>query len=70
MCYLCLQDFDFELPVKPEQKKKRILKLKSLLNLAALMASVESNMDEDERTLCEDKVKALKEEQYSLSREF
>jgi len=72
MCYLCLQDFEFELPVKPEleQKKKRLLKIKSLLALASQMAIVESIFDEDERTLCEDKVEALKEEQYRLSREF
>ena len=72
MCYLCLQDFDFQLPVKPEleQKKKRLLKVKSLLKLASLMLSVESSMDESERTLCDSKVESLKEEQYQLSREF
>lgn len=72
MCYLCLQDFEFEMPVKPslEEKKKRLLKVKSLLTLASQMAAVESIFDEDERTLCEDKVEELKEEQYRISREF
>lgn len=72
MCYLCLQDFEFELPVKPnlEQKKKRLLKVKSLLSLASQMQMVEDNMDVSERTLCEDKVEQLREEQYILSREF
>lgn len=72
MCYLCLQDFSFELPVKPnlEQKKKRLGKIKSLLTLGSQMAMVESQMPESERTLCEEKVEELKEEQYRLSREF
>jgi hypothetical protein len=72
MCYLCLQDFEFELPVEPEleQKKKRLLKVKSLLKLASQMAMVESLIDESERTLCKDKVEELKTEQYELSREF
>lgn len=72
MCYLCLQDFEFELPINPnlEQKKKRLLKVKSLLTLASQMAAVEINFDESERTLCEDKVEDLKEEQYRLSRDF
>ena len=72
MCYLCLQDFEFEMSVEKglEKKKKRLLKLKSLLSLAAMMSSVESNMDESERTLCIDKVASLKEEQYKLSQEF
>ncbi len=61
MCFLCLQDFEFELPLepKPEQKKKRILKIKQMLNLASQMSMV-----------CESKVEELKEEQYELSREF
>jgi hypothetical protein len=61
MCLLCLQDFEFELPTepKPEQKKKRILKIKSLLQLGSELSMV-----------CETKVEALKEEQYELSREF
>lgn len=61
MCFLCLQDFEFELPQdpKPEQKKKRILKIKQMLFLASQMTAV-----------CEEKVEALKEEQYELSREF
>lgn len=60
------------MPVKPslEEKKKRLLKVKSLLTLASQMAAVESIFDEDERTLCEDKVEELKEEQYRISREF
>jgi len=72
MCYLCLQDFEFELPVNPdlEKKKKRMKKVKSLLTLASQMAMVESLMDENERTLCEEKVEELKEEQYRLSQEF
>lgn len=72
MCYLCLQDFEFELPINPnlEQKKKRLLKVKSLLTLASQMTAVEINFDESERTLCEDKVEDLKEEQYRLSRDF
>lgn len=72
MCYLCLQDFEFELPVKPnlDQKKKRLKKIKSMLNLAVWMGAVEDNMNADERTLCESKVEELKEEQYRLSREF
>jgi len=72
MCYLCLQDFEFELPINPdlEQKKKRLLKVKSLLALASQMQMVEETMDVSERTLCEDKVEDLKEEQYRLSREF
>lgn len=65
MCYLCLQDFDFELPVQPEleQKKKRLLKIKSLIELSALLVSNEEEM-------CVDKLAELKEEQYKLSREF
>lgn len=65
MCYLCLQDFDFELPTQPEleQKKKRLLKIKSLLELSVLLSS-------NEEEVCVDKVGALKEEQYKLSREF
>ena len=61
MCFLCLQDFEFELPVepKPEQKKKRILKIKQMLQMASGLSMV-----------CEEKVEALKEEQYELSREF
>ena len=61
MCILCLQDFEFELPLepKPEQKKKRILKVKQLLQMASQLSMV-----------CEEKVDALKEEQYELSREF
>lgn len=72
MCYLCMQDFKFDLPAKPnlEQKKKRLLKVKSLLLLATNMKLVEDNMNVSDRTLCEDKVNALTEEQYSLSREF
>lgn len=72
MCYLCLQDFDFELPMKPslEQKKKRLLKVKSLLTLASQMTMVEENMNDEERTLCKTKVDELKEEQYRLGREF
>ena len=72
MCYLCLQDFEFELPINPdlEQKKKRLLKVKSLLTLASQMAAVETLLDEHDRTLCEDKVDDLKEEQYRLSRDF
>lgn len=72
MCYLCLQDFEFELPINPdlEQKKKRLLKIKSLLTLASQMATVESLFDVEDRTLCEDKVEDLKEEQYKLSRDF
>lgn len=72
MCYLCLQDFEFELPVKPnlDQKKKRLLKVKNLLQLASYMSAVESILPEEEKTLCEDKVEELKEEQYRLSREF
>ena len=72
MCYLCLQDFEFELPINPnlEQKKKRLLKVKSLLTLASQMAAVEIAFDESDRTLCEDKVDSLKEEQYILSRDF
>jgi hypothetical protein len=71
MCYLCLEDFEFELPVEPtlEHKKKRLLKIKSLIWLASQMAMVESLLDVGQRTLCEDKVQALKEEQYRLSRE-
>jgi len=67
MCYLCLQDFQFELPVKnPTLKKKRLLKIKSLLKIATL--GLEINMP-----LCkkaEEEVEKLKEEQYKLSREF
>lgn len=61
MCFLCLQDFEFALPPepKPEQKKKRILKIKQMLLLSSQMSMV-----------CEEKVDALKEEQYELSREF
>lgn len=61
MCLLCLQDFEFELPLepKPERKKKRILKIKQLLQLGSQLSMV-----------CETKVEALKEEQYELSREF
>ncbi len=61
MCFLCLQDFEFQLPPepKPEQKKKRMLKIKSMLVLASQLNMV-----------CEEKVEALKEEQYELSREF
>ena len=72
MCYLCLQDFNFEMPIEKglEKKKKRLLKLKSLLNLAAMMSITESNMDESDRTLCVEKVVELKEEQYQLSQEF
>lgn len=72
MCYLCLQDFKFDLPAKPnlEQKKKRLLKVKSLLSLATNMKSVEDNMNFFDRTLCKDKVEKLVAEQYSLSREF
>lgn len=70
MCYLCLQDFDFVLPENLEQKKKRLLKVKSLLKLASQMAMVENLMDVSERTLCEDKVEELKEEQFKLGREF
>ena len=72
MCYLCLQDFTFDLPVKPnlDQKKKRLLKVKSLLNLAANMSIIESLLVGNERTLCEEKVDELKEEQYKLGREF
>ncbi len=64
MCYLCLQDFDFQLPVKPEleQKKKRLLQVKKLLKLAAFMEAFDD--------VCDSKVEALKEEQYTLSREF
>lgn len=61
MCYLCLESFEFELPIEEpilEQKKKRLLKIKSLLSLAV------------ELTLCEDAVEELKAEQYILSREF
>ena len=67
-----MQDFTFDLPVKPnlDQKKKRLLKVKSLLNLAANMSIIESLLDENERTLCEEKVDELKEEQYKLGREF
>lgn len=72
MCYLCLQDFEFEMPVKPslEQKKKRLLKVKSLLTLAEDMKLVEANINISDRDLCEDKYKSLVEEQYRLSREF
>lgn len=67
MCFLCLRDFDFELPTpttkpaKPnlERKKKRIVFVKSLLALAV-----------DNSDVCEEKLKQLKEEQYALSREF
>jgi hypothetical protein len=61
MCLLCLQDFEFELPVepKPEQKKKRMLKIKSMLQLASQLSMT-----------CESKVEELKAEQYELSREF
>lgn len=60
------------MPVKPnlEEKKRRLLKIKSLLNLASQMVVVESVFDEDEKTLCEDKVEELKEEQYRISREI
>lgn len=70
MCYLCLEDFSFEMPETIEKKKKRLLKVKSLLNLAYMMSMTESNMDASERTLCAEKVVALKEEQYKLSQEF
>ena len=65
MCYLCLQDFEFELPVNPnlDQKKKRLLKIKNLLSLANWMQAFESEV-------CDDKLEELKEEQYKLSREF
>jgi pyruvate formate-lyase activating enzyme-like uncharacterized protein len=65
MCYLCLQDFDFELPIQPEleQKKKRLVKIKSLLTMSEFLAI---NAEE----VCDNKVEALKEEQYKLSREF
>jgi hypothetical protein len=68
MCFLCLQDFEFELPVEPklEQKKKRLLGVKSLLQLASSM----SMLADLTGTPCEQKVEALKEEQYKLSREF
>lgn len=71
MCYLCLQDFSFELPVKPnlDQKKKRLLKVKSLLELASNM-KMENLMDISNHILCEDKIEVLINEQYKLSREF
>lgn len=59
MCYLCLKDFEFELPVKPnlDQKKKRLLRIKNLLALEI-------------STMCDEKAEELKQEQYELSREF
>lgn len=60
MCFLCLHDFNFELPVEPklEQKKKRLGNIKLLLAIAVY------------NEVCEGKVEQLKEEQYALSREF
>lgn len=60
MCFLCLHDFNFELPVKPnlDQKKKRLSNIKLLLAIAVY------------NDVCEGKVDQLKEEQYLLSREF
>lgn len=68
MCFLCLQDFEFQLPVEPklEQKKKRLLRVKSLLQLASSMTMLVDLTGSP----CQDKVEALKEEQYKLSREF
>lgn len=65
MCVLCLQDFEFyfDPPAETlEQKKKRLLHVKSLLNIASQLT-----VDDD---VCDSKVEALKEEQYRLSREF
>jgi len=61
MCFLCLESFEFELPVvKPDlaQKKKRISHIKLMLALASY------------NEVCEGKIEELKEEQYLLSREF
>ena len=68
MCYLCLESFEFEWNVKPNigQKKKRLKKIKSLLQ-ETLTISIDSF---NEIILCETKIKELKEEQYRLSREF
>lgn len=65
MCYLCLKDFELELPLNPdlEQKKERLLKIKTLLNLAAWMQAFEADV-------CNNKLEEFKEEQYRLSREF
>lgn len=60
MCFLCLDSFAFELPVKPnlEQKKKRMADIKLMLAIAAY------------NDVCEDKLEQFKAEQYRLSREF
>lgn len=59
MCYLCLNDFEFYVEEPQKDKKKRILKIKSLLQLVAM----QSNID-----FCQDKIEELKTEQYELSR--
>lgn len=65
MCYLCLEDFEFELPANPnlDQKKERLVTIKYLLNLASWASAFEL-------PTCEGKVEELKAEQYKLSRDF
>lgn len=72
MCYVCLQDFEFDFPSNPklEDKKRRLTKIKSLLKIAAQMEINESIIDDRYKSLCKDKVEELKDEQYKLSRQF
>lgn len=64
MCLLCLQDFEFVLPVKTlPEKKKRAGRIKILLNAADCLMAINY-------PVCQEKYDSLKEEQYKLSREL
>lgn len=65
MCFLCLQDFIFEIPETKdlEIKKKSLKTIKKLNNLISLAADLQIEM-------CSSKIYDVKNKMYKLSREF
>lgn len=65
MCFLCLQDFIFEIPETKdlEIKKKNLKTIKNLNNLISLASELQIEM-------CQSKINDVKNKMYKLSREF
>lgn len=65
MCFLCLQDFIFEIPETKdlEIKKKNLKTIKNLNNLISLASELQIEM-------CSSKIYDVKNKMYKLSREF
>ena len=65
MCFLCLQDFIFEIPETKdlEIKKKSLKTIKNLNNLISLASELQIEM-------CSSKIDDVKNKMYKLSREF